>query len=576
MLDNLPYIYTHVGSKMSGGRSTPTQEPHKNRSLRRRGSVGKRGKALQFRKEKRDAQLYKGQNVAASVNKLTEALGLPLAQVKNIPRAKRLRLSAFIEAEKSDYVGTRARSARILDDQIKKGDFEGAKDTLNIPLDALREASVMYAHIIAQPRIGVHLDTLLRSEGEDVSPETFAARKAQVAASLTRIDAMIEETPDCSHQAHFEARRAKQNRQVLRQELMALDETAVQPNIEKQSEIREALNEEANRVVLNEMPQQFANLTEMMSQMGDGMSRLEHDHEVQHDMMVDMRKKQADFHQKQMQSLGNALSYLKQIDYATDVRYTRELALRNAGGIGWVAQDLFSIVTSVLFDDNWELSLSATRPLKQVMTTVITIFEVAAKWIGKLFDEIYSVWTCFEASTLSCLAAKAIKFVAIAVVLLSLYYLVKEYALGEVLVNAILNIAGYIKSAGMAIYECGKWLLGTGIGKAISALGTWFNEMGAYISENFAGSFPKTADCLQAISNGLSSIVATLKSAWETISSIGAIGGGAASTAKGWWDALTGSEHPAFKQFVVADNLNFKKFVLQTIPEEDDEELSDM
>lgn len=560
---------------MSDGRSTPTQEPHKNRSLRRRGSVGKGGQALQFRREKRDAQLYKGQNVAASVNKLTEALGLSLTQVKNIPRAKRLRLSAFVEAEKSDYVGPRARSARILDDQIKKGDFEGAKDTLNISLTALREAS--REPIKARPeRPSVDLDTLLRSEGEDVSPEMFAARKAQVAASLTRIDAMIEETPDCSHQANFEVRRAKQNRQVLRQELMALDETDVQPNIEKQREIREALNEEANRVVLNEMPQQFANLAVMMSQMGDGMSRLEHDHEVQHDMLVKMKKKQTEYHQEQMQSIGNALSYLKQIDYATDVRYTRELAKHNAYGIGWVAQDLFSIVTSVLFDDNWELSLSASRPLKQAMTTVITLFEVAAKWIGKLFDEIYSVWTCFEASTLSCLASKAIKFVAIAVVLLSLYYLVKEYALGEVLINVILNIAGYIKSAGMAMYECGKWLLGTGIGKAISALGTWFNEMGAYISENFAGSFPKTAECLQAISSGLSSIVATLKSAWETISSIANPVAGAASTAKSWWDALTGSEHPAFKQFVVADNLNFKKFVLETIPEEDEEEQSDM
>ena len=567
---------------MSDGPTTPRQMPHSKRTLRRRGSMGRGGKALEYRTEKKNAQLYSGQNISASIKKLEEqlsellqlrdddyfvynkkeggvvakpehikdsALDIVEEEVKNMSRQKRLRLSAMVEAENSDYTGTHARSARILDDQIKNGDFEGAKETLNIPFHALEEASTESMEA-APKRPTLALDSLLKSEGEDVSSEELADRKAQVAASLTRIDAMIEQTPDCSHQAQFELRRAEQNRQVLRQELMALDETTIQPNIQKQREIRESLNEDANRVVLNEMPQQFANLTEMMEQMGDGMSRLEHDHQVQHDMMVEMKKKQTEFHQKQMQSIGNALSYLKQIDYATDVRYTREIAAYNAYGIVWVAKDLFNLVTSVVFDDQWELSLSATRPLKQALTTVLTVFEVAAKWIGKLFDEVYGLWTCFEASTLGCLASKAIKYVAIAVALLALYFVVKEYALGQVLIDAITSIAGYIKWAGMSLFECGKWIVGDGLGKAMKEMGTWLSDMGAYISENFAETFPSVAACLETISNGLSGIVATLKSAWETISSIASFGGGAASTANSWWQTLTGSEHPAFKQFV--------------------------
>jgi hypothetical protein len=286
-----------------------------------------------------------------------------------------------------------------------------------------------------------------------------------------------------------------------------------------------------------------------------------------------MMKKNKEWHEYQMSHVKEALDVLNRIDYSTDTRYIRSVGISNAYGLKWIMEDVLSTFRSMFFDGQYEFSPSLKRTMEQALTATVTVFEVAMKWVTTFFDEVYSIYTCFEASPLTCVVSKLLKYVGIAIVAAFGFVILGNTGLiGKVLLDIITSMASAIIGAAKTIYGVGAWLVGGALGEAMKNVSTFGKRIGDLMLGWASDTFPNVLSFFQTITSCLWGITGTLKGAWNVIHSISTMEGPIAPLKRwmGW--SMVGNElmGPTFKQFLVADNFALQKFVLKDVSRSND------
>ena len=589
---------------------TPPKLPHKNTEektaeRRRRPSGGRGGANLKFKNSVRDAKLFHDQKLPP-LSQVAKQLDMPLEDIKKIIGPKLQRLRALAGAEESEYVGPSGLVARVVSDLVNKDKVEDAAKVLNAPflgfdnepteMDENDEMEVVDKQTVEQllrhrrptrlkttsmdpvdrrptrlrpTRLNpVETDVETKSNpGETKSNpgETTTINADQIAATtkmIQHLDQVIKAAPNCSHKEQFKKGTKKEQREKLRQELVSLAD----PNVEIQEEMEISLIEkrEQDAMIRIQFPQQFQNLERVVQELLEGQQRADQDRELLENMQIKMKRQNKAFHEKQMEYAGKALDLLAKIDYSTDVRYTREVNIYNLYGITWLIGDVMSTFTSLFIDGQNNFSPSLKRSLKQGLTTTVTLIEVAMKWVTTFFDELYSFYSCFKAHPVSCIVAKLIQYAAVALAAALVYFALGEMgAIGAIVKDIVIAMGNAIWWAGASLYSVGEYMIGNTLGLAFKHIGKLAQEMGEGMKSWFAEQFPSVVAFLTTVTNGMSSIVATLKAAWSSIKSLGDMGTGAMGSMRDWlpsWnyvgDALMG---PTFKQLLIADNLAFQQ-----------------
>jgi len=573
--------------------STPPKPPHKTPKdrIRRRPSRGRNGGNSTFENDKENAKLYTGQKLP-SIQELAKQTELTTAVIRSLPQKKRLRMLALSGVNESEFVGQSALVARVTNEKLKAGKIQEAKEIINAPflaLDLAEKTATQPVEIgknkpeqtleqLLQPnkssngghdsieQAGFGLEGSLDPESQKMVGDTDlnADKKAKATRILRHIEDSLKTAPNCAHVDKYKREMLENEKKKIRNEIFGL----VQQNIETQGEIKENLKKRTveqrrrDSEIIEQLPTHYTEIYDMLTQVLEGQATEQKERDILKSMQEKMERKNKEYHEKQIMYVKQSLDMLARIDHSTDVRHTRTIGIWNVFGIKWIFMDILGVIKSVFVDGQYDFSPSLKRPMINAFDATITVFEVAAKWVGALFEEVHSLYHCFEASPLTCIISKLIKYAGVAVLAAAGYFLMQYVPLGTYFLEIIKNMSFAVVAAAKSIYGVGAWLFGNVLGKAMQDVGTWAEEMGNSMLSWGSQTFPSVVTFFGTITSMLYRIIDTLKGAWNAIRSISTMGTGAVSTIKslfGWnyvGDALMG---PTFKQLLIADNLAFQQ-----------------
>jgi hypothetical protein len=545
--------------------STETKTPHKNPKdrIRRRPSRGRNGGNSTFENDKKNAKFYTGQKLP-SIQELAKQTELTTAEIRSLPPKKRLRMSALLGLNESEFVGPSALAARVTNAKLKAGQIQEAKDIINAPFLALYLAEKTATQPVESKNKPEQKQTLEQLLQPNKSSNGGHGSIEQATRLLRHIEELLKTAPNCAHVDRFKRELLENEKKQLQNEILGL----VQPNIETQREIKENLEkrtDEQRRIdseIIEQVPTHFLEIHDMLTRLLEGQERAQEERQILMGMQEKMIRKNKEYHERQVKYVKQSLNMLARIDHSTDVRHTRTIGIWNAYGIKWIFMDVLGVIKSVFVDGQNEFSPSLKRPMINALDATITVFEVAVKWVSALFEEVHSLWRCFEAHPLTCIMSKLIKYNVIAVMAAAGYFLMQYVPLGTYFLAIIKNMGFAVVEAAKSIYEVGDWLFGFILGKAMKEVAKWAKEMGNIMLSWASEKFPSAVTLFTSITSIMYNIIATLKGAWKVIKSISTMGTGAVGTIKnffGWnyvGDALMG---PTFKQLLIADNLAFQQ-----------------
>lgn len=550
---------------MSQPRTRPSS-PNTSPKLRRR-SIGKRGADANLLKARKKASMYRGQRIKNRRPKsIAQFLGIDVSSVIVMKQEARLLISAMMELEGSPYVGPQAKKQRVLRNKILNGEFESAADMLNAPFEKHLELEMINPppewDDIEVPEEKVSVEEKCNEGG--LSKEQTEA----VIAQLQAVEKHLRVDSKCGNdflEEYKQENREKQRKKIketirkrdensikkaqrARQELLKINEVALTPNLKRQEEARRKLQNEAAQKIVGEYAERFDSIQEVLAESLDLQERMNDDMQASRDYQKTMEIKLKRWHDKQMESIGNAMTYLKRIDYNTsesewNKRLTREPGFMNAGGLLWLGSDVLKIVASIFVDDTMQFKLSAVRPLKQSFTALVTLFEVLIKAPIGLIKFAWDGLNCMKSSPLSCITMWILKALTIALSLL-IFYLAFPTLSG-----ILKTILEYTFSGIM--YACNKlramtnWMFGDIFGEAFETLSNTIYEFAAktkaWLVETVIGGMQKAYDkMIEGIQNLLvwlkdeivNAILYPFSGSSETAQAVKSAG---ASSSSSWW-----------------------------------------
>lgn len=570
---------------------TPTQHIR-----RRRRSQGKAGVDAKLLTERLEATMYSGQKITPNPSKIAQFLQVSIKNVRQMPSAKRFMLASLIDIEKSSLIGKKAAEQRVLSSKISEGNIPAASAILNSGFKALGQAEEKVPH----PNWDDTLSERKKSKVLNIDVECKSAGLSQDRADslkqkLKMIETQIREDPDCGNVEAFVKQERLKKAEQIRRELLHIDEKTLQPNIEKQQEIQRKMSEEASRAIVGEYRERLANLETAIEDIEENSRKSLRVQEIVADDILVVKKMQRaakkqikEYHDQQMQQMTQAMTTLQRIDYNTtqsglDIRLNRQTGLSNAFGLKWLVKDFAKIFTSVFFDDVWQLNVSATRPFKQMFSTVVTLIEVLMKNIQKGLMHVWSGIYCLRASPLPCLALWSLKTLACVFALLTIW-LACENVLPTVMPyikQLVMHLVGSLKWAAAKLYTLVEGALGDILGKAYAQLSTmlseavdevieWFNK---YVVDRVSASFQSLlAWFANQLGNLLNPINIASQKAGELATAASTAGSNVLSALNplNWFGVV---ENPHFRQWVL-DNPEFGNHLvsIEEVEEEESQE----
>ena len=520
---------------------------------RRRRSHGKQGVDAKLLKERLKAVMYRGQVITPDSKKIAEFLRMDEADVRALPSAKRLMLAALIDVEgNSSLIGAPAAEQRQVSRDISNGDVDEAAATLNASFRALSEAEentpLPVWETVPTPATTLDIDAECRLHN------LSQAHADSLKDKLKIVENAIRESSDCGNRQQFQQRERRATRAKLIQELTYINEHTLQPNIRKQEEVRQALATEAHEAIVGEFRQRFANLEEAIEQNREDARETRNlteliaaDAITLKKMQREAKAKMNEYHQKQAQQLQNVFSTLKSVEKTMtrvdnntrenqwNTRLTREIGWKNAYGWWWVVKDFAKILTSVLFDDMWNVNASATRPLKQAFNAAVTLIEVFVKNIQSIGSLFMQGITCFESSAIGCLTLWALKSVGVLLTVLVIWYTASDIlpTLASWAQELGMHMVGLIKWGALKLWVLVQGLVGDVVGKAWATVSEWLLDLASrasvFLSEVVLTKVKAQADAslqglLQWIPSSLASLLPGFKDSLASLETVAKAG----------------------------------------------------
>ena len=246
--------------------------------------------------------------------------------------------------------------------------------------------------------------------------------------------------------------------------------------------------------IVGEYAERFDSIQDTLAESKDVLERMNDDMQASRDYQEKMERKLKKWHNKQMESIGNAMTYLKRIDYNTsesewNKRMTREPGFMNAGGLLWLGSDVLKIVASIFVDDTMQFKLSAVRPLKQSFTALVTLFEVLVKAPVGLVKFAWEGLNCMKSSPLSCITMWILKALTITLSLLMFYLAFPT--LSGILKTLLGHMLTGITYACKKLREMATWMFGDIFGEAFETLSNAIYDFTAEMREWVMEGIPK-------------------------------------------------------------------------------------
>lgn len=571
--------------------------------LRRR-SIGKGGADAKLLKAREKASMYRGQRIKNRRPKsIAQFLGINVSEVIVMRQEAKMLISAMMELEFSPYVGPQAKKQRVLRNKILNGEFEVAADMLNAPFEKHMQLEMNNPppewDDIEESKEKVSIEEKCNEGG--LSKEQTEA----VIAQLQAVEKHLRVDSKCGNdflEAYKQETREKQREKIketiritdensikkaqkARQELLKINEVALTPNVERQDEARRKLQDEAAQKILGEYSERFDSIQDTLAESMDLQERMNDDMQASRDYQEAMGRKLKRWHDKQMKSIGKAMTVLKRIDYNTSEskwseRLTREPGFMNAGGLLWLGSDVLKIVASIFVDDTWQIKLSAVRPLKQSFTALVTLFEVLIKAPLGLIKFAWDGLNCMKSSPLSCITMWILKALTIALSLLMFYLAFPT--LSSILKSVLEYTFSGIMHACNKLRALANWMFGDIFGDAFEKLSQIIYRFAA---ETKAWLMKSAADAYNYVIEGIQNLLVWLKD--EIVNAIlypfsqssgtaEAVKSAGAASDSSWWEwakglgglRLVDVGDPNFQRWL---SMNSQTLHMASIQEEEDE-----
>lgn len=571
--------------------------------LRRR-SFGKLGADAKLLKSRKNASMYRGQRIKNRRPKsIAQFLGIDVSSVIVMKQEARMLISAMIELEKSPYVGPQAKKQRVLRNKILNGEFESAADMLNAPFEKHMELEITNPppewDDIEESKEKVSVEEKCNEGG--LSKEQTEA----VIAQLQAVEKHLRVDSKCGNdflESYKQETREKQRNKIketirktdensikkvqkARQELLKINEVALTPNVERQEEARRKLQDEAAQKIIGEYSERFDSIQDTLAESMDLQERMNDDMQASRDYQEAMGRKLKKWHDKQMKSIGKAMTVLKRIDYNTSEskwseRLSREPGFMNAGGLTWLGKDVLNIVASIFVDDTWQVKLSAVRPLKQSFTALVTLFEVLIKAPLGLIKFAWDGLNCMKSSPLSCITMWIMKALTIALSLL-IFYLAFP-TLSGILKTILEYTFSGIMHACNKLRALANWMFGDIFGEAFETLSKIIYKFAA---DAKAWIVDTVADTYNMVVEGIQNLLVWLKDAIinaiypfsRSSGTADAVKSAGAASSSSWWEwakklgglGLVDIGDPHFQRWL---SMNSQTLHMTSIQEEEEDE----
>ena len=544
---------------MSESRTRPSSP-----KLRRR-SIGKRGADARLFQARKKASMYRGQKIRRRKPKsIAQFLGTDETSVIMMKEEALIWISALMELEQSIYVGPHAKKQRVLRDKIMNGEFDSAADMLNAPFEKHMELEMKNPppewDDIQAAEEKVSIEEKCNEGGLSKEQTEAVIAQLQAVEKHLRVDSKCgneflegykqEQRDKQRNKIKETIRKRDQNsiKKAQRQELLKMNEVVLTPNIEKQEEARRNLQNEAAQKIVGEYSERFDSLQEVLEESLNLQQRMNDDLKASRDYQETMERKLKRWHDKQMKSIGNAMEYLKKIDYNTsesefNKRLTREPGFMNAGGLLWLGSDVIKIVSSIFVDDTMQFKLSAVRPLKQSFTALVTLFEVIIKAPLGLIKFAWDGLNCLKSSPLSCITMWILKALTIALSLLMFYLAFPT--LSSILKSILEYTFSGIMHACRKLREMATWMFGDIFGDAFETLSNMIYEFAANMRASIIGvmqnAYNSVIGQIQSLLNGFKdTLIDALNPFSGSSSTAQAVKSAGAASSGSWWEWAKG------------------------------------
>lgn len=249
-----------------------------------------------------------------------------------------------------------------------------------------------------------------------------------------------EQIPERMNQAEAEQKQKhKKEIQIMEKKLTMQLKKISERNkqaLKNREETKENAQNPATHKILEEYPQRFTKIEEMVSEAKQTLNKQQDLLEIMDDrsklqlkLQKETLKVMKSQHVKQMKAVGDAMKILNKIDYNTsgsdiNERLSRLPTWQNLGGSVWFATDLFKIVKAIVFDDTMQFKPSLFRPLKRSFTAFITLLEISFKVPFGLLSHAWEGLMCFNSTPVACLVVWTLKTL---VILMAFTFLITRF-----------------------------------------------------------------------------------------------------------------------------------------------------
>lgn len=411
---------------------------------------------------RKKAQMYKGQKLTANAVVIAQKLDVPVEEVQQMDIGKRYRTSALLDIDKSEYMGETALRTRELSRAINDGDLGTAENIINAADDAVRAAELefplppklewvddvefkddgdMTMEGLEARMVGLKLPEAplsyfdLRAEGEKVGvPETTMEALEKRFALLHELGEGMTTYCGTGIQAE-KSRMIEEDKRVLGEgirrrkleaELKALQNNTLEPNLERQAQIRENLAKGKNRAEMEELEGKFTYLDKKLETMAEVLNNVYSDGQANLSLNRKMNSNMRDLTKQQQEYFVKTMKTLTNIDLkVSDTRMKRQVGFTNAYGLAWLAKDNFNVIVRGLFTEDGKFSPSMWRAARQALEAAITAIEVVLKNMQGLARHLYKGLECLKKTTVGCLVQWGLKTLLFCVVALGIYLIAK-------------------------------------------------------------------------------------------------------------------------------------------------------